>query len=170
MDEMTGDEIIKLTRDAYTMAAEVFNFFHNVVKNTSKPKVTFTDPALTNENLDQSEKKTTHATTAKTKVKAGNSTSEFGDISTKTPTTSSKTAKKERRKMKVQERELVKADSESLTSDKGNTTVDQSEEKTKQVNEPLTTQDITSHLGAMSISDPETTPKKAKKKKGKKYQ
>ena len=169
MEEMTGDEIIKLTRDAYTLSAEVFNFFHNTVKKTAKPKVTFTDPALTNETLDQSEKKTTHATNAKTKVKAGNSSSELGDISTKTPTTSSKNAKKERRKMKVQERELVEAGSESSKSDKEDTTIDQAEEKTIKVNEPLTTQDFTGHLGAMSISGPETTPKKAKKKKRKKY-
>ena len=163
MEEMTEDEIIKLTRDAYTLAAEVFNFFHNAVRKTPKPKVSFADPALTNKTLGQCEKNTTHATTAKAKVKAGNSTSELGDMSAKNPTTSTKTAKKERRKMKVQERESAKADSESSKSDKEETTIDPSSKKTKQVNEPLTAQ-----MGAMSISGPETTPKTAKKKKGKK--
>ena len=160
--------MIKLTRDAFTMAAEVFNFFHNAVKKTAKLKVSFTDPALTNENPGQNGKKTTIAPTTKSKakVKADSSTSELGDISTKSPTTSSKTAKK---KTKVQERKLPEANSESSKSDKEDATSDLSEKKTKQVNEPPTAQeDITSQMGAMSICGPEGTPKTAKKKKGKK--
>ena len=111
MEEMTEVEIIKLARDAYTMAAEVFNLFHNAVKKTAKPKVSLTDPTLTNKT--QYVKKTTHATSSKAKVKSGNRNSEIDNVSAKNSTTPSKNAKKERRQMKVQERELVKADIES---------------------------------------------------------
>ena len=168
MEQLTKGEIIKLTRDAYAMAAEVFNFFHNTVKKT----VSFTaDPVLTNENPGQNGKKTTPVPTTKSKakVKAGKSTSELGDNSTKSPTTSTKTEKKERRKMKVEAGKPAKEDFESSKSDKLDATSDPSEKKTKQVNEPLTArQDITSQMGAMSICCPEGTPKTAKKKKGKK--
>ena len=168
LEKMPKGEMIKLTRNAYTMAAEVFNFFHNTVKKT----VSFTaDPALTNENPGQNGKKTTPAPTTKSKakVKAGKSTSELGDNSTKSPTTSTKTEKKERRKMKVEAREPAKEDSESSKSDKEDASSDPSEKKTKQVNEALTArQDIASQMGAMSICGPEGTPKTAKKKKGKK--
>jgi len=113
MEKMTVGEIIELTRDAYTLAAEVYTFFHNTVRKNTKPKVSFIDPASPIESLHQSEKKTTNATNAKVK-----STKEFGDTPTKTPANSMKIAKKERRKRKVNEKELVKADSESSRSDK----------------------------------------------------
>ena len=87
MEQLKGDEMTKLTRDAYTMAAQVFNFFHKAVKKAAKPKVSFTDPALTNETLGKCEKRISRANTVKIK-------------SAKSPTTPTKAAKKDRRKAK----------------------------------------------------------------------
>ena len=39
MEEMTKEEVITMVRNAFTLAAEIFNFFHSVVKKTSKPKM-----------------------------------------------------------------------------------------------------------------------------------
>ena len=101
MEQLKGDEMTKLTRDAYTMAAQVFNFFHKAVKKAAKPKVSFTDPALTNETLGKCEKRISRANAVKIK-------------SAKSPTTPTKAAKKDRRKAKV---EAKKLDSESSKSD-----------------------------------------------------
>ena len=39
MEEMTKEEVITMARNAFTLAAEIFNFFHSAVKKTSKPKI-----------------------------------------------------------------------------------------------------------------------------------
>ena len=155
--------MITLTRNAYSMAAEVFNFFNSTVKKT-KPKLSFIDPALTDE--IQFENITTQTTTEKANVKTDNSTSERGEISTKGPTISGKTAKKERRKAKVQEKN--DAVSESSKSEGNIGTSDPSENETNKVIESTTAHDLTSQLDAMSIGGQGTTPKTTKKKRGKK--
>ena len=39
MEEMTKEEMVTMARNAFTLAAEIFNFFHSAVKKTSKPKM-----------------------------------------------------------------------------------------------------------------------------------
>ena len=97
MEEMTKEEMVTMVRNAYTLAAEIFNFFHSAVKKTSKPKmVVVQEQASGNESAPATK-------TNKSKAKANKPVTK--DAEKKTPST--KDAKKERRKKLVQERDGV---------------------------------------------------------------
>ena len=95
MEEMTKEEIVTMVRNAFTLAAEIFNFFHSAVKKTSKPKMVVVQEQASGNESAQATK------SSKSKTKANKPVTK--DAEKKTPST--KDAKKERRKKLVQERD-----------------------------------------------------------------
>ena len=146
MEEMTKEEMVTMARNAFTLAAEIFNFFHSAVKKTSKPKMVVVQEQASGNESAQATK------TNKSKGKTNKPITK--DAEKKTPST--KDAKKERRKKLVQERDGVQT---LHTADAG-------QEKAKgPLVHDFVTSDLTNLLSGMSIS---ATSKTTKKKKGKK--
>ena len=135
-----------MARDAFTLAAEIFNFFHSAVKKTSKPKMVVVQEQASGNESAQAPKAN------KSKAKANKPITK--DAEKKTPST--KVAKKERRKKLVEERDSVQT---LHTADAG-------QEKAKgPLVHDFVTSDLTNLLSGLSIS---ATSKTTKKKKGKK--
>ena len=146
MEEMTEEEMVTMARNAYTLAAEIFNFFHSAVKKTSKPKMVVVQEQSSGNESGQATK------TNQSKAKANKPITK--DAEKKTPST--KEEKKERRKRLVQERDAVQT---LHTADAG-------QEKAKgPLVHDFVTSDLTNLLSGLSIS---ATSKTTKKKKGKK--
>ena len=146
MEEMTKEEMVTMVRNAYTLAAEIFNFFHSAVKKTSKPKMVVVQEQASGNESAQATK------SSKFKTKANKPVTK--DAEKKTPST--KDAKKERRKKLVQERDGVQT---LHTADAG-----QEKAKGPLVNDSVTS-DVANQIEGLSIS---ATPKTTKKKRGKK--
>ena len=146
MQEMTEEEMVTMARNAFTLAAEIINFFHSAVKKTSKPKMVVVQEQASGNESAQATK------TNKSKAKANKPITK--DAEKKTPST--KVAKKERRKKLVEERDSVQT---LHTADAG-------QEKAKgPLVHDFVTSDLTNLLSGLSIS---ATSKTTKKKKGKK--
>ena len=146
MEEMTKEEMVTMVRNAYTLAAEIFNFFHSAVKKTSKPKMVVVQEQASGNESAQARK------TNKSKGKANKPITKGAEK--KTPST--KVAKKERRKKLVQERDGVPT---LHTAD-----ADAEKAKGPLVHDTVTS-DVTNQIKGLSISG---NPKTTKKKKGKK--
>ena len=156
MEEMTEEEMVTMARNAFTLAAEIFNFFHSAVKKTSKPKMVVVQEQASGNESGQATK------TNQSKAKAHKPITK--DAKKRTPSTtdadkitpSTKVAKKERRKKLVEERDSVQT---LHTADAG-------QEKAKgPLVHDFVTSDLTNLLSGLSIS---ATSKTTKKKKGKK--
>ena len=147
MEEMTKEEVITMARNAFTLAAEIFNFFHSAVKKTSKPKMVVVQEQASGNESAQATK------TNQSKAKANKPITK--DAEKKTPST--KVAKKERRKKLVEERDSVQT---LHTADAG-----QEKAKGPLVHDSVTVTEVTNQIEELSIS---ANPKTTKKKKGKK--
>ena len=146
MEEMTKEEVITMVRNAFTLAAEIFNFFHRAVKKTSKPKMVVVQEQASGNESAQATK------TNQSKAKANKPITKDADKITP----STKVAKKERRKKLVQERDGV----QTLHS------ADAGQEKAKgPLVHDTVTSDVSKQIEGLSISG---NPKTTKKKKGKK--
>ena len=156
MQEMTEEEMVTMARNAFTLAAEIFNFFHSAVKKTSKPKMVVVQEQASGNESAQATK------TNKSKGKTNKSITEDAEKKTLSTTDadkitpSTKVAKKERRKKLVQERDGVQT---VHTADAG-----QEKAKGPLVHDSVTS-DVSNQIEGLSIS---ANPKTTKKKKGKK--